>query len=150
MRMTCEASCALGADASHVASTGRSPGVFGPPMWRVLHTSAALYPSSPEPKRIAECASFVRGLPSIIPCDGCAKNLRSELAGRDEFLACASGESLSQMWCEVHNAVNVRTSKPLVDCSQVQDMYAMPLLPSAALGTEDRELHAVKSCVEFG
>lgn len=107
-----------------LAYSSHLPEVFGPPIWWMLHTTAATYPAAPEPQQRAECTSFLRSLPSMIPCRHCGNHLREELAQRDLDAACADSESLSQMWCKVHNAVNVRTGKPLMDCSVVVEEYA--------------------------
>ena len=60
----------------------------------------------------------------MLPCASCGAHLREEIARRDAQEACASKESLSQMWCEIHNAVNARTGKPLMDCALVIEDYA--------------------------
>jgi FAD-linked sulfhydryl oxidase len=117
------ASGGFGYEETCPAYSSHLPQVFGPPLWWMLHTTAATFPVNPDPLRRSECVSFLSSLPSMIPCASCGDHLRKELEKRDLHAACAGKESLSQMWCEVHNVVNVRTGKPLMDCSGVVKEY---------------------------
>ena len=112
-----------GYEDSCLAYSASLPEVFGPPLWWVIHTTAATYPKAPDPQRQEECVSFVQALPGMVPCSACGAHLRSELAQHDIAAACASSKALSHMWCRVHNAVNARLGKPLMDCNLVQEEY---------------------------
>uniref|UniRef100_A0A6C0BZT3 thiol oxidase n=1 Tax=viral metagenome TaxID=1070528 RepID=A0A6C0BZT3_9ZZZZ len=59
----------------------------------------------------------------MLPCQTCSHHLAKELGNLDVSAACESGENLSRMWCAVHNAVNQRTNKPLMDCEGVHREY---------------------------
>lgn len=101
----------------------RLPEIFGPGIWWTLHTTASTYPDDPDPERQRECVSFVSSLPAMIPCNACSGHFRGELATSDISKACSNGEELSRMWCTVHNAVNARLGKPLMDCNAVREEY---------------------------
>ena len=99
------------------------PEIFGPGIWWTLHTTASTYPSNPSPDKQKACIAFVSSLPSMLPCQSCNDHLTNELQNIDLPHACQSGENLSRMWCAVHNAVNQRTNKPLMDCEGVYKEY---------------------------
>ena len=130
-----------------LAYSSSLPEVFGPPMWWFLHTTAATYPTSPDLERRAECTSFLRSLPGMIPCAKCGEHLRDELMHRDTAAACTNRESLAQMWCDIHNNVNIRTGKALMDCSVVIEEYAMvPICnPLDAFASDLRGIPAIYS-----
>ena len=100
------------------------PEVFGPGIWWVLHTTASVYPNNPEESKRAECEQFVNSLPSMIPCTACARHCREEMSKQDIAKACSSGDELSNFWCSVHNAVNARLDKPLMDCASAREEYS--------------------------
>jgi FAD-linked sulfhydryl oxidase len=108
------------------------PEIFGPPMWWTIHTMASGYPEKPSAQKQADCEAFVRALPGMLPCSACGIHLREELANRDIPLACSSNTALSLLWCEVHNTVNERLGKPVVDCARAQSEYSLvPICNSA-------------------
>lgn len=101
------------------------PEIFGPGVWWSVHTMAATYPEHPSAERRAACAQFVRGLPGMLPCAACGAHLSEELRNVDVESACGGGGALSLMWCDLHNRVNQRLNKPLMNCGAVQGEYSV-------------------------
>ena len=99
------------------------PEIFGPGVWWTLHTTASTYPTNPDESKRKGCVAFVSSVPSMLPCQACRQHLEEQLQSYDIPTACSDGEHLSRMWCEIHNAVNKRTNKPLLDCSIVREEY---------------------------
>ena len=115
----------VGHEASCLAYPASLPEVFGPAVWWSVHTMAAAYSEHPSPERRSACAQFVRGLPGMLPCSTCGAHLSEELRNIDVESACGSGGSLSLMWCDLHNRVNRRLDKPLMNCAEAQREYSV-------------------------
>lgn len=104
--------------------SAKLPQIFGPGIWWTLHTTASTYPTNPDPETFKGCVAFVNSVPSMLPCKQCKEHLREELSKRDVHAACSNAEDLSQMWCSIHNVVNKRNGKPLMDCNTIHEEYA--------------------------
>jgi hypothetical protein len=124
-----------GHESACLAYPASLPEIFGPVVWWSVHTMAATYPESASPERTDSCAQFVRGLPGMLPCSACGAHLSEELRSVDVESACGGGRALSLMWCDVHNRVNRRLGKPLMNCADAQSEYgAVPVCnPARAL-----------------
>ena len=99
------------------------PFVWGPIAWKLFHTMAAHYPSSPDEKRKAACVNFLQGLPYMLPCGDCGYHFLEQQTrgGGVTFLesACASHEALVSFFSGAHNVVNKRTKKTVWSPEQV-------------------------------
>ena len=123
MNISASATGGAGLEESCLAYSAALPEVFGPPLWWTLHTTASTYPDAPSPRRREECTRFIESLPALVPCAGCGAHLRAEIGRRDVPSACANANALTDVWCDIHNAVNGRIGKPLMDCSQAREEY---------------------------
>jgi len=113
-------------------STG-DPRVFGPYLWRSIHTIASNYPCPPTEQAYQACLNFTYALPYMIPCSHCGWHFadfillnkassnkyadncmgsRANEKGEDESLclspeeACKSQDSLMSFFVRAHNTVN--------------------------------------------
>jgi FAD-linked sulfhydryl oxidase len=96
----------------------RYPAVFGPPVWWTLHVFAHNYPDTPSRERRDGCASFLQGLPSMLPCNLCAEHFQEfvNTYQTSPEQICSSGPKLREFLCEAHNNVNYGTGKPTWSC----------------------------------
>jgi FAD-linked sulfhydryl oxidase len=90
---------------------------LGHSSWTLLHSMAAYYPSQPDPNTQQQCLNFLGALPTLYPCNYCAKHLGEEMKRMPP--SCESREALEQWMCTMHNIVNKRLGKPEFDCTRV-------------------------------
>lgn len=123
MRIAASFEGGVGYEDTCLSYSAALPEIFGPGIWWTLHTTASTYPTNPDADKQEGCIAFVSSLPSMLPCQSCRDHLAKELQNHDIPAACADGERLSHMWCQIHNAVNARNNKPLMDCDGVREEY---------------------------
>ena len=94
-----------------VYEDGKSPEVWGPPTWKMLHYLAEGYPAFPSAPLRRHCASFLKALPWMLPCAHCGFHLREFLKSyrKSTFLICASRKELRRFLVEAHNSVSKHT-----------------------------------------
>lgn len=94
---------------------------LGRSTWHLLHTMTVKYPLEPTKAEQQQYLDFIDLFSRLYPCGECAEHFRRLLkkhpprvGSRDEVI----------IWlCDVHNLVNERLNKPIVDCSKVKEMW---------------------------
>ena len=87
---------------------GVAPGVWGPPLWFVIHMVALMYPSAPSAAQRAETIAFFEGLQAVLPCAYCQKHFAKELSTMDRA-AFKNRDSLFEWTVRFHDSVSERT-----------------------------------------
>jgi hypothetical protein len=92
----------------------RSPIVFGPPFWFVLHSVAQHYPESPSRDVRRACGLLLKTTPRVLPCTNCGKHFHHYLREREADLICATAgrDQLVEFLYQAHEAVRKRVLGP--------------------------------------
>lgn len=86
----------------------------GPHFWTVIHSIGAKYPAKPTEDDVKETKSLLSGIMKRgFPCDNCVDDSKSDI----ENLNFSNRKTLYESICEMHNKVNKKLNKPVVDCS---------------------------------
>lgn len=93
-------------------SVNISPSVWGPRMWKTLHTIAFAYPEVPTAEQQQAALSFLTSLAQLLPCQSCRTHFAEYLAKNPPTLG--SREQFAKYLNQFHNAVNTRIGKPTV------------------------------------
>lgn len=108
-----------------VAST-KEPKVFGPPLWFVIHNSAAHYPPSPSPICQQHVIKFIKSIPYLVPCDECFIHAQNYICNfnDDQLRYVTSTRSRYFEWTvNFHNFVNERLGKRQISVKEAYNMY---------------------------
>lgn len=94
---------------------------LGRATWTFLHTTAAYYPTKPNPQQRRHMLSLLNSLPTLYPCSYCAQHLGGEMKKNPPDVT--SRDTLSKWLCGVHNEVNLRLGKEPFDCAKVDERW---------------------------
>ncbi|KMV66003.1 mitochondrial sulfhydryl oxidase [Encephalitozoon cuniculi EcunIII-L] len=94
---------------------------LGRSTWTLLHTMGARYPAFPTYQQKKDTLSFIHLLSSVFPCGECTKHFQKLLS--DYPPRVGSNEEFKTWLCEVHNVVNRRLGKTVVDCRTVDEIW---------------------------
>ncbi len=89
--------------------------------WTFLHTTAAYYPTNPNPQQRRHMLGLLNSLPTLYPCSYCAQHLGGEMKRNPPDVT--SRDTLSKWLCGVHNEVNLRLGKEPFDCAKVDKRW---------------------------
>eukprot|EP00741_Cyanophora_paradoxa_P010649 tig00020537_g10292.t1 len=90
---------------------------IGRASWTLLHSIAAYYPEQPSEQEQQDMRTFMRLFAKFYPCGVCAEDMRKDVAANPPQTA---SRTAFEMWmCELHNRVNQKLGKPLIDCARV-------------------------------
>jgi FAD-linked sulfhydryl oxidase len=89
--------------------------------WTFLHTTAAYYPTNPNPQQRRHMLNLLSSLPTLYPCSYCAQHLGGEMKRNPPDVT--SRDTLSKWLCGVHNEVNLRLGKEPFDCAKVDERW---------------------------
>ena len=89
--------------------------------WTFLHTTAAYYPTNPNPQQRRHMLNLLNSLPTLYPCSYCAQHLGGEMKRNPPDVT--SRDTLSKWLCGVHNEVNLRLGKKPFDCDKVDERW---------------------------
>ena len=90
--------------------------IWGPSLWRVLHTMA--FHCGGDDER-AEFLVFLGCLKTLIPCEDCREHYAAYVRMNDPEEA----SNLAVWTVMLHNAVNVRLKKPTISFEEAAHMY---------------------------
>jgi hypothetical protein len=89
--------------------------------WTLLHTMAARYPRKPSRKEQDDMNRFLRTFAKMYPCDHCSEDMTSYLQRRPPD--CRNRDALHTWICELHNHVNEKLGKSLMNCQDASALH---------------------------
>ena len=110
--------------------TGVSTEVWGPKAWGFLHAIAFSYPADPTPNEKESVYNLICSLEQLLPCKRCRKHYAEYMKGTSQGISSStsdhlsSGNKLSRWLVELHNHINVRLNKPIVEFDKVALLYS--------------------------
>ena len=110
---------------SNISSDGRDPLIFGPPLWFSLHNGAVFYPKQPTIDDKTKMFNLLTSFSILIPCTDCKYHYKLFLSRTEKELrlALTDRDKLFEYTVRLHNYVNNRLNKPLMDLSLAKDLY---------------------------
>lgn len=90
--------------------------------WALLHTISARYSRSASLKEQEEMKGFLHLFAKWYPCDQCSEHMLSYLQQHPPN--CSNRDTLQRWICELHNKVNEKLGKPMVDCGNVLSIHS--------------------------
>jgi len=97
--------------------------VWGKPFWFAIHVAAASYPNCPTAEQRRKKQQFYRSMVDGIPCGECAYHYLQMF--EDSFDA-SSRYNLFKWTVDIHNRVNIRLGKPVMDLKDAMELYNVP------------------------
>ena len=106
-------------------TTSKDPRVWGPPLWRYLHLSAANYPKNPTVREARAMMDWLIHLPVTIPCESCGVHYRQYITRNYNRLPviCSSRDNLFKFLVDIHNKVNERNGKRCLTYDEAWKLY---------------------------
>lgn len=93
-----------------MSSSLKDPKVWGPALWKILHTFARTYPGQPSIATQMACRNFLQSLQFLIPCTTCRDHFKVLMARKSP--PTTSGKELQHWMVWLHNQVNQLTGAP--------------------------------------
>ena len=87
--------------------------VWGKCTWVLIHSIAVNYPDNPTPSEKKNIKNFFTSLGTILPCRYCREHYQENL--RNLPIQCDSKMDLVWWTIDLHNKVNKRTGKPILN-----------------------------------
>lgn len=100
-----------------------NPSVWGPSFWFVLHTVSLNYPDNPSYAERRTHYDFYHIVRNILPCEMCRQHYRELIKQYPIQPFLDSKSSLVSWVIMIHNQVNKRLGKPLVERSDMLSTY---------------------------
>ena len=99
------------------------PKLWGPALWKFLHSMAANYPQKPNPQYRASSRQFFYSLRHLLPCEMCRTHYSALLSKRQPQTESAHALQEWVLW--MHNEVNrrIKPDSPTWNIGQVKEMY---------------------------
>ena len=97
---------------------------FGPCTWKAMHSVAFSYardPFSPTPQEHKAAVDFFGSMAELIPCHMCRKHYKDYI--REHPIKADNRDELAKWVFDLHNDVNRRTNKPVLQYAEVKKMY---------------------------
>lgn len=103
----------------------KDPLQWGPHLWMYMHFAAANYPDNPTEQDIKEMIEWLCSLPVTIPCDSCRKHFRRYIEKSKHQLPyiCKDKQKLFNFLVDIHNKVNERNQKPILNYDEARKIY---------------------------
>ena len=104
-------------------SMNPDPRVFGPHFWFTLHSVSFFYPENPTDTDMRIHKEFYESFVHVLPCEECRNHYRMLLTKYpiEGHLSCR--ESLSRWVVFLHNNVNKKIGKPILEYQTVVENY---------------------------
>ena len=103
----------------YCSDTGYDARKWGPSVWLILHVTAASFPCEPTAEDRTRVNTFVRSLARNLPCGSCRHHFQAAISeGGSHPLTSRvlkNRFSFFEWSCAIHNAVNKRLGKPVID-----------------------------------
>uniref|UniRef100_A0A6C0BN35 thiol oxidase n=1 Tax=viral metagenome TaxID=1070528 RepID=A0A6C0BN35_9ZZZZ len=113
------------------ALSGLDIRVWGPALWKTLHTISFTYPKQPSAEDKHWYRTFYESLAHVLPCVKCRSHWAQLL--RDFPIRLDSRQALSEWVVEAHNQVNERSKKPRKEYAEVLEEYRPPTQAQAPM-----------------
>lgn len=103
----------------------RNPNSWGPHLWYYLHNCSANYPINPDTETKNAMINYLLSLGYTIPCNECGSHYKQMINSYKDKLPeiCSTRESLFNFIVHLHNKVNERKNKPIMDIENARKMY---------------------------
>jgi hypothetical protein len=112
----------------------QNPKVFGPPLWKILHSTAnQLKPSPLIDTRYNIIKLLTKSLPTVIPCSDCRQHyVKMTKQQRPDLLFSTISSNnlqigLQKYLYDIHNKVNVRKNKPIFPENNLWVYYSVDI-----------------------
>lgn len=100
-----------------------NPSVWGPSFWFVMHTVSLNYPEDPSYIDRRTHYDFYYNIRNILPCEMCREHYR-ELVKQYPIQPFLDSKSALVSWVVmIHNQVNKRLGKPMIDRNDMLEKY---------------------------
>lgn len=100
----------------------QNPSVWGPPMWRMIHSFAATYKDTPENRQAFK--QFIYSLPGLIPCLNCKNRLLYNINNLPlQTTHMENARNLFLWTYQLHDLVNRQLGKSSPDYETVRRFY---------------------------
>ena len=88
-------------------NTLKSPDVWGPSFWFILHNGANSYENSPSPLTVKRMKNFIIGIPIMVPCASCREHSTGYIEEKMDKLddICSNKDKLFNFFVDFHNFV---------------------------------------------
>jgi hypothetical protein len=86
---------------------------WGPGAWKFLHEITFFYPDHPSEVQQTQAQHLFQSLRTLLPCEECRLHYDAELTKYPPLTK--SKDTLSQWLIDLHNRVNARLGKPIVN-----------------------------------
>jgi hypothetical protein len=96
-----------------------NPTVWGPSLWRVLHSLAFSISQTPDPQKTRQFLELVDSLRNLLPCEECRLHFDDYVNENNPKKA----SDLAYWTFELHNSVNKRLGKPQFSFDDVSKLY---------------------------
>ncbi len=103
-----------------------NPHVFGPPLWFILHISAANYPDNPSTVAKKNMEYIIKGLPVLIPCQNCKEHATAHIEKHIHKIPeiVSSKKKVFEFFVQFHNQVNQRHGKEIMSVEDAYKLYS--------------------------
>lgn len=105
-----------------MSSKELKPQIWGSAFWYILHLTSFNFPEKPTPQDKQKMKNFIISVQRILPCNVCRENFRKDLQNLDKSLE--SRDTLTKLFVDVHNEINVDRGKPKYTYEAAKLMYA--------------------------
>lgn len=98
--------------------------VWGPVVWNTLHLIASAFPDRPTEIEKKQYFAFVLNLGPVLPCQVCKSHYKQTLTDLGFCLRHVENqETFFRFIFDLHNHVNQRLGKPLMDYEYIRAKY---------------------------
>ncbi|KAK4216376.1 ERV/ALR sulfhydryl oxidase domain-containing protein [Rhypophila decipiens] len=94
---------------------------LGRSSWTLLHSIAAIYPTTPTASDQSDIKSFMKLFAKFYPCWSCAEDFQEYIQKKD--VRASSRDEFGNWLCDAHNEVNKKLGKPVFDCSKWEERW---------------------------
>jgi len=94
------------------------PNYWGPGTWKLFYSIAYTYPDKPNLSEKTAVLNFFSSLKLLIPCENCKEEYNKFLL--DNPPQVNSKILLNQWIIDLHNSINIRLKKPIVNSNDIQ------------------------------
>jgi len=98
-----------------------TPNIWGPELWKSIHSIAYGFPDNPTDEEKAEAKKFISSLPDMLPCKFCQKHFKEKLNKLPPNVD--SKIEFFNWTIDIHNLVNKQLGKPIRTRSDIHRHY---------------------------